>query len=199
MKALMFAVVAIVAALTVSCSVTGDETPRDIESNAIGIEADPAGAELRAVGADRIYLVVDLPGLPTRIEPVHREVGGDLTRLTAALVAGPTSSEFIELYRSAIPTTLVVNNVSRIGPRVVVDLSGEIQSLSSDVLVLALAQIVYTVLDIAGVTAVVITLDGQGVRWPTSTGDFSDEALSVFDFPNLEVTRQPAYPSIPSI
>lgn len=186
------------AAVLAGCSVSADEAPRDIESNRAQVVTEPLGANVRAAGAERIFLVVDVPGLPTRIEPVPRDVGDDLAALVAALLAGPTANEFVDQFRSALPTGLVVNAVSRVGPRVTIDLTDDLQALSGDSLLLALAQIVYTVSDMSGVTSVDITIDGQQARWPTSSGQFQDHPLTVFDYPNIEVTRQPAYPSTPS-
>jgi hypothetical protein len=181
-----------------ACSVKPDEAPRDIEPGKAEVVSKPLGANVRAAGSERIYLVVDLPGLATRIEPVPRDVGDDLKARAAALLAGPTSNEFVDQFRSALPTGLVVNSVRRVGPRVVVDVNDQIQTLSGDSLVLALAQIVYTMCDISGVTAVDITVDGEAARWPTSSGEFQDRPLTIFDYPNIEATRQPAYPSNPS-
>jgi spore germination protein GerM len=193
------ALVVVVVAMT-ACAVAADEAPRDIEPNRLegAVETEAIGANLRAAGTERIFLVVDLPGLPTRIEAVARDVGDDLGARTAALLAGPTADEFIDQFRSAIPAGLTVRSVRRVGPRVTVDVSNEVQALSGDSLVLALAQIVYTMSDINGVSSVDITVEGEPARWPTSTGQFQDAPLTVFDYPNIEFTRQPAYPSTPS-
>lgn len=195
----MRSIVAVLAAAAlVGCSVAADDAPRDIEPSRAEVTTQQQGANLRAAGAERIYLVVDLPGLPSRIEPVPRDVGDDLAALTAALLAGPTNDEFINRYRSALPSGIAVNVVQRSGARILLDVSDQIQSLSGESLVLALAQIVYTMSDISGVTSVDITVAGEDARWPTSSGEFQDDPLTVFDYPNIEVTQQPAFPSTPS-
>ena len=182
-----------------ACSVAADDAPRDIEPSKADVVTAAQGANVRSSGSERIFLVVDLPGLPTRIEPVQRTVGsGAAVDLAATLLAGPTSQEFIDQYRSALPTDLIINAVRKSGPRISIDVSADLQLLSADTLVLALAQIVYTMSDLPDVDSVDITVDGENARWPTSSGELTQQPLTVFDYPNLEVTRQPAYPSTPS-
>jgi hypothetical protein len=49
-----------------------------------------------------------------------------------------------------------------------------------------------------GVTGVTITVEGNEVSWPASNGKLKAEPLTVYDFPGLEPSTQPAYPAVPS-
>ena len=78
-----------------------------------------------------------------------------------------------------------------------VDVNEPLQELSSDRLIMAVAQIVYTASTVDGVSSVLITVDGASSQWPAGNGELQGEPLSVYDFPGLEPSSQPAYPGIP--
>jgi spore germination protein GerM len=79
-----------------------------------------------------------------------------------------------------------------------VDVSPEITELSGDLLVLAVAQVVFTAAEIDGVRAVRLRVNGEDQRWPKGDGETREGALTVYDFPGLVQSAQPAYPSVPS-
>jgi hypothetical protein len=41
-------------------------------------------------------------------------------------------------------------------------------------------------------------VDGAEARWPASNGELQSDPLTVYDFPGLEPSTQPAYPAVPS-
>jgi spore germination protein GerM len=80
----------------------------------------------------------------------------------------------------------------------VVDVTPEITELSGELLVLAVAQIVFTADEIDGVRTVRLRVNGQDQRWPKGDGETRDGPLSVYDFPGLVQSAQPPYPAVPS-
>lgn len=193
LRAVAAALIAAVAAA--GCSVSSDSSPRDIDPGVVeGIGNDQAGAA--AGGSGRIFLVAPASdGLLS----VARDIDDDPAAAVAALLAGPNNTEFLDDYRSALPIELRVNSVTRRpGGVVTVDLSEEIQLLSGDVLILALAQIVYSLSEVTGVDAVLITVDGLASQWPAGNNELQSDPLTVYDYPGMEPSSQPAYPAIPS-
>jgi spore germination protein GerM len=189
---------AVVLLSVAACSVDEDAAPRDIFPSD-DTTATAANVDVAAVGTGRIYLVApEVAGLPTRLRPVARDVRNDAARAVAALVAGPNDAEFTELARSALPAGLEVGAVRRRPDGIIVlDVNASLRDLSGDSLVLALAQIVYTVSAVDGVSGVTITVDGAATDWPAANGQLRDEPLTVYDFPGLEPSSQPAFPSLP--
>jgi spore germination protein GerM len=186
------------AGLLSACAVGVDETPRDIDQGTIVLRNGSDAAQ--AGGAGRIYLTVPgVTGEPTRLRSVARDVPDDPDAVVAALLAGPNTDEFADQLRSAVPDGLQVLSLQRRpGGVLELDVTDEIQQLSGDAQVLALAQIVYTMSDLDGVTSVRISVNGQSVQWPDGSGELSVGPLTVYDFPGLEPTAQPAFPAVPS-
>jgi spore germination protein GerM len=192
----------LVAAMVVAgCSVTPDNSPRDIEAGALTLtEQDQSNVGQAAAGTGRIYLQApDVPGEPARLQAVSRDIDDDPDAVMAALLAGPNTTEFDDSYRSGLPPGLQVLGITRQSRGVVrLNLDDAIATLRGDELILALAQIVYTLTDVSGVTGVSITVEGNEVPWPASNGELQTDPLTVYDFPGLEPSTQPAYPSVPS-
>lgn len=182
-----------------ACAVGADSTPRDIEQGTVVVR-EPSDVAQPAVGAGRIYLTVPgVSGDPTRLRSVARDVGDDPDAVTAALLAGPNTDEFADQLRSAIPVGLQVLGLQRRSGGVIeVNVTGELRQLSGDTQVLALAQIVYTLSELSGVRSVRVTVDGASVQWPDGSGELTTGPLTVYDFPGLEPSAQPAYPAVPS-
>jgi spore germination protein GerM len=185
--------------LTGGCSVSPDEVPRDIDQAAADVAQNASPSDQAAEGTGRIYLTATSgAGQVTTLRSVARDVGDDLDALLDALLAGPNTTEFADGYRSALPPGLAVNSRQRRGDVVSLDLGAEIQGLAGGALILALAQIVYTVSELPGVERVLVTVDGAPQQWPDGTGQLQSDALTVYDYPGLEPSTQPAYPAVPS-
>lgn len=195
------ALVAVAVAAT-GCGVSNDTAPRDIIDERADGPDDSAGPA--AVGTEQIFLVVpNASGSPSRLVPVSRDVGSaeglDPTSVLDVLFAGPNDRE-----RSADVISLVPAGVellgwgARTGGEVTIDLSAPFATLTGDALVFALAQVVYTVSELSGVRGVRITVDGEASPWPDVNGQLQSDALTVFDYPGLVRTTQPAFPAVPS-
>ncbi|MEX1105467.1 MAG: GerMN domain-containing protein, partial [Ilumatobacteraceae bacterium] len=181
------------------CAVAFDEAPRDIDLGAADVAQDASPSVQAAEGTGRIYLTsTSGAGQATTLRSVARDAGDDVDALLAALLAGPNANEFADGYRSALPAGLAVNGRQRRGNLVVIDLSDDIQDLSGTALILALAQIVYTLTGLTNVDRVLVTVDGEQPQWPDGTGQLQSDPLTVYDYPGLEPSAQPAYPAVPS-
>jgi len=182
-------------ALVTGCGIRPDAAPRDIPIEDRSLPASPISAAGASGGDARIYLLT--PTEPRQVRSVTRSTG---TRddLLAALVAGPTDSELSLPLSSALPAELEVLSTRSVGSVLYVDLSSAIAELSGSGLTLAVAQIVFTATDIAGVDAVQLTVDGQRFPWPRPDGATTTGLLRPYDFPGYAVSAQPDYPVLPA-
>lgn len=199
--ALAALVVTLVAA---GCSVSADDAPRDIEQAASDLDQGTSPSAQAAEGSGRIYLTATTgAGQATTLRSVSRDVGEDdidavIDAVVDALLAGPNATELAQGYRSALPAGLEVTSRQRRGTLVALDLSSQIQDLSGNALIVALAQIVYTLSEVSGVDRVLLTVDGVQPQWPDGRGQLRSDPLTVYDYPGLEPSAQPAYPAVPS-
>ncbi|MGA1722316.1 MAG: GerMN domain-containing protein [Ilumatobacteraceae bacterium] len=182
-------------ALVTGCGIRPDAAPRDIPIEDRSLPASPISAAGASGGNARIYLLT--PTEPRQVRSVTRSTG---TRddLLAALVAGPTDGELSLPLSSALPAELEVLSTRSVGSVLYVDLSSAIAELSGSGLTLAVAQIVFTATDIAGVDAVQLTVDGQRFPWPRPDGATTTGLLRPYDFPGYAVSAQPDYPVLPA-
>jgi hypothetical protein len=191
-----FAPITVVAmALVTGCGIRPDAAPRDIPIEDRSLPASPISAAGASGGDARIYLLT--PTEPRQVRSVTRSTD---TRddLLAALVAGPTDGELSLPLSSALPAELEVLSTRSVGSVLYVDLSSAIAELSGSGLTLAVAQIVFTATDIAGVDALQLTVDGQRFPWPRPDGATTTGLLRPYDFPGYAVSAQPDYPVLPA-
>jgi len=185
----------VLAAVAMGCGIRPDAAPRDIPVEDRSLPGAPASVAGVAGGDARIYLLT--PTEPRQVRSVTRP-SGTRTDLLAALVAGPTEEELSLPLSSALPAELEVLSTRSVGSVLYIDLSAAIAELSGAGLTLAVAQIVFTATDIAGVDAVQLTVDGQRFPWPRWDGATTTGLLRSYDFPGLAVSSQPDYPVLPA-
>jgi spore germination protein GerM len=194
----------VIAVLVASgCAVASDNTPRDIDPGVLAvIEQNQTNVGQAAAGSGRIYLLSpEVPGEPARLQSVARDIDDDVNAVMDALLAGPNTDEFDDRYRSGLPAGMRVLDITRRARGVVqLNVDDAITTLRGDDLILALAQIVYTLNEVSGTTGVTITVQGAASQWPAGNGELQSptDPLTVFDYPGLEPTTQPAYPAVPS-
>ena len=182
------------------CSIDPEGTPRDIgPRDQLDLNANfdqPAGA---ATGSGRIYLLSpEILGQPHTLQSVARDLGGTPADAIQALFEGPNTVELQEKLRSAIPPGTRLLGISEDGGELVVDISNELQQLTGEALIDGVAQIVLTATAVSGVSSVSITIDGVPQQWPAGSGELQSDPLTRYDFPNLVLSSQPAFPSVPS-
>lgn len=191
--------VAVAASLLAACGIDQDDSPRDIDPGNVDVDEVSSGIGAAATGSGRIFLLApDVPGVPDRLQSVARDVSDDPSVVVATLLAGPNEEELGDQLRTALPSGLEAHHVLlRAGGVLAVDLSAEILTLSGDALIAALAQLVHTVAALPSVDSVLLTVEGKSTLWPSSTGELTSAALTVYDYPGWDPSSQPAYPGTP--
>ena len=119
-----------------------------------------------------------------------------LPQLLNELIAWPSTAEEDTTFTTAIPKDTQVLGISLVGIRLTVNLSGTLNQLPDEQLIIALAQIVYTMSEGFYDCKVIIKIEGQNVEWPRQDGTRTSDPLTIFDYPTAAITSQPAYPGI---
>ncbi len=200
-RRLVLGVLAMVIAGSTSCGISDDSTPRDIaESNRSPLVAAVAQAAATATGRERIFLLVpEGTNEPRRLRASARDVGGSATQRLNSLFGPLTVAEGSARLRTAIPEQLRLRSaVVQTDGVVVVDVTDELLTLSARSLVDAVAQIVFTVSEVAGVDSVDLRVDGQNLQWPAGDNELQSRALTVYDYPGFIESTQPNFPAVPS-
>ena len=184
---------------TGGCGIAPDSAPRDVAPTERNLTVNAVSDGDEAGGTSRIYLVAPSEaGDPSLLRSTSRDVASGATPLIKSLLAGPNPDELASRLVTNIPQETQLLSTDSSGDVLTVDVSPEITELSGDLLVLAVAQIVFTATEIEGVRAVRLRVDGQDQRWPKGDGETSEGTLTVYDFPGLVESAQPPYPAVPS-
>jgi spore germination protein GerM len=185
-----------------ACGVSSDSGPRDVRS-----DERPAAALTPELGTPRpgtgstVYFLGPAgPGEHAPLVATSRAGADDPTAVLMALLEGPTLDEQgAEGLRTAIPAGTMLRSASLEGTGTLrVDVSTGLLSTGGDVLLDALAQIVFTAIELQGVDRVRLLVDGEAQDWPTSSGDSTRDPLTMFDFADRVPFEQPDYPALPS-
>lgn len=182
------------------CGVTSDDSPRNVppaDQEQLRVATDrSAGA---ATGTARVYLVApEGAGQSQTLEAVARDVTESAPEVVSELLAGPNAAETVSQYRTALPAGLRLLSANRRGGVLRVDVSKELGELSGEALVAAVAQLVFTASGIDGVQSVKILIDGADQQLPAGNGELQNVPLTIYDYPGLVLSAQPAYPAFPS-
>ena len=187
-----------VALVVTGCGIRPDDEPRDVSVDDRGLGGNAAVGVAEATGASRIYLVTpNEADAQRRLRSVQRDVQLRPAPLLEVLFDGPNSTELADGIVTAIPTALQLRSARTVGDVVYVDVSSQLTELSGDVLILAVAQIVHTAGELEGVRGVRLRVDGVDQPWPRGDGDSVSGTLTVYDYPGLVESAQPAYPALP--
>jgi spore germination protein GerM len=182
------------------CGISSDDAPRNVpaaEQQQLGISDDRTAGD--ATGTARVYLLSpEAPGQALALQAVARDVDETSDAVLQALFAGPNAAEVDSQLRTALPTGMELLSARIQGGTLRLDVSEGMLQLSGQVLVAAVAQIVFTAAEIDGVSSVTISVDGSPQRWPVGNGELQSAPLTVYDYPGLVPSAQPAYPAIPT-
>lgn len=182
-------------AITVgACGIQTDSAPRDLPEGERELAIAGSSAGTDASGADRIYLVAPGEERLLRSVPRDAERREDLIEI---LLLGPNDNEIEAQYSTFIPPTTELLSARSNGQILILDLTNEIAELTGQSLSQAIAQLVYTATEIAGIEAVQLKINGEEVAWPKPNGDTTSDPLRIYDYPNFVQTAQPAYPAVP--
>lgn len=174
-----------------ACGVPPDSSPHAIQRGAV-----PYGLLSPSIPTTTTTTVPTGLQVPVRIyltEPsgrliaVARDVSypAPLSVVVAALLAGPTGAEAANGFSSAIPAGTRLLNATDTAGVATVDLGGNFGQLAGAGQVLAVAQIVFTVTELAGIHAVAFTLDGQAIAVPAANGAQVDTPVTRSQYASL--------------
>jgi spore germination protein GerM len=181
-----------------ACAIQPESAPNDLSEERTGVFGDPPSGD-EAAGTNRIYLLAPATADdPQRLRSVLRDVPSSPRTLIESLFAGPNSEERDEQLDTAIPSGVELLGTRTAGQVVTVDVNDAFGDLTPDALRLAVAQIVATASESEGIEAVQLRIDGTTRVWPLGSGELTDGALTVYDYPGLIESTQPAFPAIPS-
>lgn len=195
------AITVALAAFLGACSIGAETSPRDVDpADRPELRAPVNTGPSAATGTARIYLLQPSDQNSSgQLQAVQRDVPEAPLAVLTVLLAGPNSSELDQQLRTAIPAGATVRSATPVDGGIVdVDLSSDIQLLSGDVLIDAVAQIVFTVSELDGVRGVRLMVGGTSRQWPAGDGELQSDALTVYDYPGLLSSVQPDYPALPS-
>ncbi len=191
-----------IAGILVGCGLQPDSAPRDIQPADLPSPRDLTSVSGPSTGerAKIFMLTVTNDAATSVLAPVRRELEATTTARMTALLDGLTADEQAAgQLRSAIPPeTRVLQADVRTSGLALIDLSKEFVAVSDQVLTEALAQVVFTVTELTGVSRVQVLIDGLPHESPRGDGTRTSGPLTTFDFPNLNPSSQPEYPVIPS-
>lgn len=187
--------------LFASCSFGAESSSRPVPERQRETLSIAFGSPLSLNGEARVYLPrldittgPTLGSVPRTIDETDEEAF--FLALVNDLLAGPTADEAAFGFGSALPLGIKVLSVIPAVSRLTIDLTGPLALLADPVVVVALAQIVYTMSEGFFIREVTIKVDGQNVEWPRHDGTRTSGPLTIFDYPTAAITSQPAYPGI---
>jgi spore germination protein GerM len=181
-----------------ACGLQTDSAPRPIDEGVRAeLESESQAATPVAGGQALIYLTGAVTAdQSVSLQAVTRDVSVAAGSLADALAQGPSEAESAAQLTTQLPLNLQLTAVSVRAGVVTVDATPELDALTGDALVAALAQIVFTMTTVPDVSAVVVTVAGEGRQWPDADGAFRARPLTRFDYPGLAVSSQPAIPAV---
>lgn len=188
----------LLAASVASCAIEPEKVPNPLSAERGAVFGDPATGD-EATGSQRIYLLSPAdPDEPPRLRSVPRDVSTNPAAVLQTLFAGPNATELDEQLETAIPAGVELLSARTVGEILSVDLGAGFGELTTDGLRLAVAQIVTTATSLDRVRAVQLRIEGEPRVWPLGNGELTDRPLTVYDYPGLVESSQPAFPTIPT-
>jgi spore germination protein GerM len=184
--------------LLASCSIQPDTTPRVIPpaDRAPLDPVSPEGGE--AAGSTRVFLVKEGDDGQQHLRSVLRSVDPTGNGVMTELLKGPNAQEEDAGITTSLPRGLALRSVRTGAGVMAVDLTAQLLDEPAPQLMLGIAQIVFTASQLPGVREVRVRINGTDRPWPDGQGELKTSALTVYDYPGLAESTQPAYPPIPS-
>lgn len=177
---------ALAALVVSSCALSTDREPRDIldEEEPTLVNTTVAATPQPGTGSTVYFLGPSGTSSQSPLVAVGRQTQIDPSALLTILFEGPTAKEQASLgVRTAIPAgSMLLSAESSPQGTLTIDLSGEFLANAGDVLLDAVAQVVFTSSQLPGIRRVRLLVDGEPQDWPTSSGTTTRDPLSVYDF-----------------
>jgi spore germination protein GerM len=118
-----------------------------------------------------------------RIARVSRRLtSAEVATRLAALAAGPNEEETHAGFGSAISTGLPLRIDAHQGTQVTIDVGQDLLQSRGQQQLLAIAQIVFTVTEVPGISSVIFQVDGRSVQVPVSDGTLAVRAVTRADY-----------------
>jgi spore germination protein GerM len=186
------------ALVAAGCGIDADSGPHDVPDED-SVEFDVVASGDEATGTGLVYLLAPSdPDEPARLRAVSRDVPPEPQQLLTSLFSGPNAEEQEQQLGTALPRDLELLSTRTSGRVLTIDVTDVFGELTTVALRLAIAQIVATASELDGVDAVRVRVNGATQVWPTGDGELTDQPLTVYDYPGVVESTQPALPAIPS-
>ncbi|MFH5823468.1 GerMN domain-containing protein [Georgenia sp. AZ-5] len=188
MKQLISAVLTLAVILLPGCGVLPEQEPTAIE---IARSATPAQAAPDAGPFTMtVYYIHD-----DRLKPVPRAVSQtSATTALSLLTTGPTRSEVATGLRTALtPQTLTLTTDEERPDTADVAVTPDFTSITGENQLLAVAQLVWTVTELPGVSRVRLSVDGEPLEIPTDRG-LSRAPVGRPDYTSVAPSARPKFP-----
>lgn len=186
--ALTAVVLAALAVVAAACGIPTDRKARDIGGLDVAPNLQPAEAVAPEASTFRVYLTGS-----GRLAAVNRTNPATPEDAIKALLAGPTQAESTRGIGTSIPpgTELLAPPRRLDDGSLLIDVSRNFFTVDGEAQTQAIAQFVFTAMELDGVTGVLIAVNHERRAWNTSDGRRSDVALTKFDFAPLNPTQIP--------
>ncbi len=196
---LMRPLLIVVAALGLaSCSIQVDDAARPIPERERGQFGVVAPGDV-AAGSNRIFLLASGTGdQASRLRSVRRDVPNDPEAIFQSLIDGPNDSEREAGLVTVLPDGLELQTVRQAGRTLTISVNDVFNELTPDALRIAVAQLVATANEIESVENLRLQIDDENQVWPLGDGQNTDRRLTIYDYPGLVESSQPAYPAVPT-
>ena len=179
-----------------ACSIGAEDSPRTW-SDWVEFEQLP---ENSPTGVEHIYLLSSRFDDNPKLTAVNRDPDGDgdvYRGILEVLFRGPTSDEARQGLKSSIPNGVsLFESPRRESGTIVVNLTEELTNAIGNDLVKALAQIVWTISDLAQESQVRILVENRAYPLPRADDTLVDRPLTTFDYSGFVETSQPDFPGI---
>jgi spore germination protein GerM len=185
------AVAVVVVVLLGACGVSTDEEPRTMspENVPFGL-LEPATSTTTTVLDERrqtgigIYLVTPDGALVQRPRTIVGEPSPQ--KAVSVLLEGPNAEEAAANLTTVIPSGTELRAIEPPTEGLVtVDLSSDFLSVTGPRQVQAVAQVVFTLLDVPGVQSVLFRFEGERAEVPDGNGELTAEPLNRSDYRSL--------------
>ncbi|MGH8988277.1 MAG: GerMN domain-containing protein [Acidimicrobiales bacterium] len=185
-RAAVPAVSLLAAALLAGCGVGVDAAPHVVRNRDVPFTLLRPAPPTTGVPRSGQYVTLYLAG-SARLIATSRELPTPvgLHRVLGALGEGPTPVQAAAGLESPISTAAPLSLVSETGTRVTVGVSSSFTKLTEQDQALAIAQLVYTLTVLPGISSVSIRIDGRRAKVPTDGGTLSGAPLRRADYAAL--------------
>jgi spore germination protein GerM len=185
----------LLAAAVAGCGLPTDDEPRELSADAVPFDllAAPTTTLPGSPPADRSQIVNLYFRNDERLVPVPTLVAAPSDSTSSqptpdAVITALLETESSELdrgVRSAIPPDTTLVDTRRAGDVLTIDLSEAFTTVESNLLIFAVAQLVYTSTELSGINRVRFAIEGERISVPDDEGVEQEGPVSPSDYLSL--------------